>query len=146
MEVFANQPQKQATVFKYSTPEIQQGKTIKWLCKSDIVYAGVQVIASGGENNMHSHSGQDGVFIVLKGRARFYGENDVLIAEVGPLEGVLIPRDLHYWFESSSEEVLELLQVESLDKRIKNVRTDYTPRMPGREANGPHNMDEKTSG
>jgi mannose-6-phosphate isomerase-like protein (cupin superfamily) len=53
--------------------------------------------------------------MVLKGRARFYGEGDELIAELGPHDGILLPRHFKYWFESASEETLELLQVEAAD-------------------------------
>jgi mannose-6-phosphate isomerase-like protein (cupin superfamily) len=117
----------EAAVFKYVKPDTDRAKTVVKLCRTDILYANVQVIASGGENNMHSHPAQDGFWLVLRGRVRFYGENDSVIAELGPYEGVMIPRGLPYWFESSSDEVLELLQVESIDKAVKNVRVDYKP-------------------
>lgn len=134
----------QPIAFKYTKPEITKDKTIARLCRSDIMYASVQVIARGGENNMHAHSAQDGFWMVMKGRAKFYGEGDVLIAELGPNEGVLIPRDVQYWFESSSSEILEILQVESIDKTIKNRRIDYQPRVEGRSGNSPENLNEYT--
>ncbi|MGZ5096161.1 MAG: cupin domain-containing protein [Burkholderiales bacterium] len=120
-------PSSQATVFRYATPDAERSKTVVKLCRSDILYSNVQVITSGGENNMHSHPAQDGFWFVLRGKVRFYGENDAVIAELGRHEGVMIPRGLPYWFESSSDEVLELLQVESIDKSVKNVRIDYEP-------------------
>jgi mannose-6-phosphate isomerase-like protein (cupin superfamily) len=131
--------------FKYTKPEITKDKTIARLCRSDIMYASVQVIAKGGENNMHAHTAQDGFWMVLKGRAKFYGEGDVLVAEVGPNEGVMVPRGVQYWFESSSPEILEILQVESIDKTVKNMRVDYKPRVEGREGNNPHNLAEYTN-
>lgn len=131
--------------FKYTTPEITKDKTIARLCRTDVMYASVQVIAKGGENNMHAHSAQDGFWMVMKGRATFYGEGDVLVAELGPNEGVLIPRGVQYWFESSSPEILEILQVESIDKTIKNMRIDYQPRVEGRSGNSPDNLNEYTN-
>jgi mannose-6-phosphate isomerase-like protein (cupin superfamily) len=117
-----------ATLFGYQSPtDLQKPKSIVRLCRSDIIYSSVQVLKEGGENNLHAHSAQDGVWIVLKGRARFYGKDDVLLAELGPLQGMHIPRGFYYWFEKAGDEVLELLQVEAIDKTIDNRRLNATP-------------------
>lgn len=117
------------SVFGYATPlDLTKPKGIVPLCRSDIVYSTVQVLKSGGENNLHAHPAQDGIWIVLKGRAKFYGQNDALLADLGPLQGVHIPRGFYYWFESSSPELLELLQVEAIDKSVANKRLDATQR------------------
>lgn len=122
-------PKTRETVFKYAPPPTEKAKTIVRLCRSDIIYAQIQVIKEGGENNMHAHNAQDGFWMVLKGRAKFYGEGDQVIADLGPYEGVHIPRDFYYWFESSSDEILEILQVESIDNRQKeNLRLNATPK------------------
>lgn len=118
-----------ASVFGYSTPtDLAKPKGIVPLCRSDIVYSTVQVLKSGGENNLHAHPAQDGIWIVLKGRARFYGKDDALLADLGPLQGIHLPRGFFYWFESSSPEMLELLQIEAIDKSVVNKRVDATPR------------------
>ena len=140
----AGEQLKEPVAFRYTKPEQTKDKVIARLCRTDIMYASVQVIAKGGENNMHAHTAQDGFWMVLKGRAKFYGEGDVLIAEIGPHEGVLVPRGVQYWFESSSPEILEILQVEAIDKTVKNMRVDYQPRVAGREANSPDNLSEYT--
>ena len=117
-----------ATVFGYQKPEkLEKGKGIVRLCRSDLCYATVQVLQSGGENNLHAHPAQDGIWIVLKGRVKFYGKDDVVLAELGPMEGIHIPRGYYYWFESASPEVLEILQMESIDKSVKNERLNATP-------------------
>lgn len=118
-----------ATVFGYETPaELSKPKGIFRLCRSDIVYSSVHVLKHGGENNLHAHPAQDGIWIVLRGRAKFYGKDDALLAELGPLQGIHIPRGFYYWFESSGPELLELLQVEAIDKSVENRRLDATPR------------------
>ena len=117
-----------ASVFGYQTPDnLVKGKGIARLCRSDLCYATVQVLQSGGENNLHAHPAQDGIWIVLKGRVKFYGKDDVVLAELGPLQGIHIPRGFYYWFESSSPEKLEILQVEAIDKSVKNERLNATP-------------------
>jgi mannose-6-phosphate isomerase-like protein (cupin superfamily) len=117
-----------ATVFGYESPaQLDKPKGIARLCRSDIIYSTVQILDEGGENNLHAHSAQDGVWIVLKGRARFYGKGDELLAELGPLQGIHIPRGFYYWFEKAGEERLEILQVEAIDRSVVNRRLDATP-------------------
>jgi mannose-6-phosphate isomerase-like protein (cupin superfamily) len=122
------------TVFKYEKPETERKKAVEVLCRSDIVFGAVQVVRSGGETNLHSHGKLDGFWFVLRGSARFYTTDDEVLAQLGPEEGVLIPRGFPYWFESVGEEALELLQVEASIKQYDAVagfsedRTNYTPR------------------
>jgi mannose-6-phosphate isomerase-like protein (cupin superfamily) len=117
-----------ASVFGYQQPEkLEKGKGIVRLCRSDLVYSTVQVLQAGGENNLHAHPAQDGIWLVLKGRVKFYGKDDAVLAELGPLQGIHIPRGFYYWFESASPEMLEILQVEAIDKSVKNERLNATP-------------------
>jgi len=115
------------TVFRYRKPATLKGsRGITTLARSDIMYAGIQVIRSGGEQEAHSHAGMDGLWFVLRGRCRFYGPNNKMILEAGQFEGVFVPRNVEYWFESVGNEVLELLQVEAMDKSVKNTITRYS--------------------
>jgi mannose-6-phosphate isomerase-like protein (cupin superfamily) len=117
------------TVFKYTTPQTEKPKTIVRLCRSDLLYSSVQVLKEGGENNMHAHNAQNGFWLVLSGRVRFYVVGDKVLAELGPHEGIHIPRGFYYWFESCSPELLELLQVEAIDLTVKqNLRLNATQR------------------
>jgi mannose-6-phosphate isomerase-like protein (cupin superfamily) len=109
----ADNPEPQ--VFRCRAPGFESGRRIVRLARTDRMYAQFQVLKSGGESALHSHTHLDGFWMVLKGKARFYGEGDRVVAEIGPMEGVLIPRGFRYWFESAGDEVLELLQVESAD-------------------------------
>ncbi len=123
----------QAQTFHYTKPEFEKGKHFIRLARTDRMYANIQVIKQGGENNLHSHKHLDGFWFVLKGRARFYGEGDAVVADLGPHEGVLIPRNFAYWFESAGEEDLELLQVEAFDVALPDMaairadRVNHTP-------------------
>jgi len=131
----AGDRQLEPTVFKYTTPQTEKPKTIVRLCRSDLLYSSVQVLKEGGENNLHAHNAQNGFWFVLSGKVRFYGEGDKVIAELGPREGIHIPRGFYYWFESASDEVLELLQVEAVDLTAKqNLRLNATARQdPGKQ-------------
>jgi len=99
--------------FSYARPEeITAGKALVRLARSEVLKSWVQVVkGNGGENNLHYHRGSDTFWMVLKGRVRFYGPDDVVIGEFGPYEGTITPQYSRYWFESVGEEDLELLQV-----------------------------------
>ena len=132
----APEPPPVAQPFRYQRPEVPDGplvgKFVVRLARTDRVLANVQVLKNGGETNLHTHHHLDGFWMVLKGRARFYTEGDEVVAELGPHEGVLIPRHYRYWFESVGDEVLEILQVEASDIVLplgqQIDRQDFAPR------------------
>src|SRR5437879_3465016 len=128
---------RQPQTSKYTTPAADRARTIRCRARTDILFADVQILRDGGETNLHSHSHLDGFWMVLSGRARFYGEGDALIGDLGPREGVLLPRGTKYWFESVGPEPLEILQIEASDRamltnaELMSDRVDYTPRPSG---------------
>jgi mannose-6-phosphate isomerase-like protein (cupin superfamily) len=113
-----------ARAFKYVKPEFQDGHptSVVSLARTNRMWARIQVHSKGGEIGMHAHKHLDGFWMVIRGRARFYTDGadgeDKLIAEAGPLEGVLLPRGYRYRFEKIGPEDLEILQVESFDVDI----------------------------
>jgi len=122
----AGEPQ----IFGYAKPNLRREKEIVPLCRTDILRADVQVVREGGENNLHAHTGNDGFWMVLAGRARFYAEGDVPLAELGRNQGIAIPRGFKYWFESAGEEPLELLHVAAQAQHVRDERINYTPLKP----------------
>src|SRR5215510_9245892 len=115
--------------FSYAKPDgVSSGKGFVSLGRRDIVRGAVQVVKKhGGENNLHYHSGIASFWMVLKGRVRFYGPDDVLIGEFGPHEGTITPRYARYWFENVGEEDLEILQVSAFSEGAKSSgRTDVS--------------------
>jgi mannose-6-phosphate isomerase-like protein (cupin superfamily) len=122
----------EATVksFHYEKPSgINSAKGRVNLGKSDIVRGVVQIVKkNGGENNLHYHTTSASFWMVLKGRVRFYGPDDVLIGEFGPHEGTITPRYARYWFENVGEEDLEILQVGAYAEGAESSgRTDSAP-------------------
>jgi mannose-6-phosphate isomerase-like protein (cupin superfamily) len=89
---------------------LKEGKTSTRLVRTDHLNSGVQVVASGGETNLHAHSSQDEIWFVLSGEATFYTEGDTVVARLGTHDGLLIPHNAAYWFESSSEENLVIMR------------------------------------
>jgi hypothetical protein len=70
----------------------------------------------GWSGSLHYHPNQDGIWLVLKGRVRFYGPNNIVRGEYGELEGILQPQNSRYWFEVVSEEEAWLLQIAGFPK------------------------------
>jgi len=115
--------------FKFDNPKRDGGKTIVNLGQTDVVRGLVQIVKKGeGDNNLHLHTGMDSIWFVLRGRVKFYGENDEELGEFGPKEGLIMPRNNVYWFASTGDEDLELLQCVGYDRDVKNERVDMAPR------------------
>lgn len=125
----------EAKIVKYVKPQTDRVKGVAVLARSDIMLSAVQLVKKGGETNLHAHSAFDGLWFVLNGRARFYGRDNVVLGEFGQHEGAFIPRGVPYWFESASEEPLEILQVECAEKGVTPKRIDYEPPRASRKEN-----------
>jgi len=124
--------------FSYQRPDDSQGraKKIVHLARAGVLDLHVQIVDKGGANNLHMHTNCDEAFLVLDGRVRFYGENDVVIAECGALEGVVIPAEAPYWFESIGDTPLQIMRIGGthLGKREKRVNIGEAPEWLRRES------------
>jgi mannose-6-phosphate isomerase-like protein (cupin superfamily) len=118
---------QEAKEFRHQTPEFEGVKKTWQVCNSDLMKVQVQVVKNGGENNLHTHTGEDAFWYVIKGAVKFYGEGDKLVGEYRKGEGLLVPRGYKYWFESASDEPLEILRVTAKDQNIDNKRVDLSP-------------------
>jgi mannose-6-phosphate isomerase-like protein (cupin superfamily) len=128
MDSVTETPPRASIKFRYAKPPAQEtDKAIVDLGQTDIIRGAVQVVRKGGDNNLHSHTGMDGFWMVLKGRVRFYGPGNAVLGEFGPHEGIIMPRNAQYWFESVGDDVLEILQVVAFDRGVKNRRVDVEP-------------------
>ena len=113
--------------FRYQRPEFEGVKKTLHVCNSDLMKVQVQIVKDGGENNLHTHTGEDAFWFVMSGAVKFYGEGDKLIGEYQKGEGILVPRGFKYWFESAASEPLEILRVTAKDQNIDNKRVDLSP-------------------
>ena len=118
---------QEAKEFRHQTPEFEGVKKTWQVCNSDLMKVQVQVVKNGGENNLHTHTGEDAFWYVISGAVKFYGEGDTLVGEYKKGEGILVPRGYKYWFESASPEPLEILRVTAKDQNIDNTRVDLSP-------------------
>ena len=117
-----------AKEFRYQTPQFEGVKKTLQVCNSDLMKVQVQIVKDGGENNLHTHTGEDAFWYVISGAVKFYGEGNKLVGEYKKGEGVLIPRGYKYWFESAANEPLEILRVTAKDQNAENKRVDLSPK------------------
>jgi mannose-6-phosphate isomerase-like protein (cupin superfamily) len=101
----------EAVVFSMrNTPLLQQGTIYDPLATAENLWVNLKVYASGGENALHSHGGEDHAFIVLQGKAVFtFGDGRTAV--VSQYEGVMIPKNGLYKFTADETENLVMLRV-----------------------------------
>jgi mannose-6-phosphate isomerase-like protein (cupin superfamily) len=114
--------------FSYEKPAQQdKPKVTLSLARSDVLGVGIQVAKEGGDTNLHAHAATESLWLVLKGRVKFYDGLDHEFGEFGPMEGLGIPRAAPYWFESSSDEDLEILHITATNPMANNRRLNFQP-------------------
>ena len=126
---FLPEHELKAQVFEFQAQNLgERKKAFVRLSLTDIMMAGVQLIEpGGGENTLHSHAGQDGFYFVLEGRVHFYGEGDVLLADLGKHQGIVIPRGFKYWLMAAGDKQAHLLQIVAFDRSTANTHTSHGP-------------------
>ena len=105
--------------FSFQVPdaEIAPGhKAHVKLAGTDSCRASVQILRNGGDNNLHYHPNMDLIYMVLKGKIRFYGPGDEVLGDFGPHDGLLLPENARYWFKSLGDEKAWLLQIAGYPK------------------------------
>jgi mannose-6-phosphate isomerase-like protein (cupin superfamily) len=132
IQVKVDEAEQEVHTFSYAYPEADVGhsKAMVRLGRGGAVRGVVQIVKkNGGENNLHYHTGADSLWMVLKGKVRFYGVGDKLLGEFGPHEGIITPRYFRYWFENAGDGDLELLQVGAFtsNEQKSSGRTDCEP-------------------
>jgi mannose-6-phosphate isomerase-like protein (cupin superfamily) len=111
-EAFHRDAEAAIRTFRYEKPAANgRPKQLAWLVRRPMMEVLVQVVKEGGENNLHYHTNSETTWMVLKGRARFIGCGDTVLAEVGPMEGILLPGGSRYRFSKLGDEDLEILQM-----------------------------------
>ena len=120
-------------IFNYKKPEgLEAGKSIVTLGTSGLLRGSVQIVKNGqGDNNMPIHTGMDGMWMCMKGEVTFYGPGDEVLGVFGPQEGIIMPHGNAYWFASTGDVDLEILQVVTWAPDIKDERLDLEDQKDG---------------
>lgn len=88
----------------------KQGRTNQVLGASPYMNVVLKTYASGGENEIHAHTNEDHVFVVLQGGATFFGPRGET-KDVEKHDCVLVPAGALYSFHAHEEEPLVMLRV-----------------------------------
>ena len=116
----ASEVSTEIRAFKYPGPYAEGGRdrgpergTSYPMITNDICVSTVQVFHQKGVGtSLHYHNNEDGYWLVLGGRAKFYNVAGDVVADLGKHEGAFVPRFTRYRFESSDDqEPLEILRV-----------------------------------
>lgn len=131
----------QPTFFKLRAQLPAQGRTDTPVAATDEMTVVLKTYASDGENELHAHTREDHTFIVLQGRAIFYGPKGET-KSVGAMEGVLLPRGTFYWFRAEGAEQLVMVRVGSSHadpqnpaSRFDRIGADGKPMLPDSKEN-----------
>jgi mannose-6-phosphate isomerase-like protein (cupin superfamily) len=110
-KIVAIETKRGAEVYNLKTPYLDQGRTTDVRARTDLMTVTMKVYAEGGENGMHNHPHEDHSFIVLEGEATFHIERDDNEKTVGRYEGIMLPKGVNYWFQSSGDVNLVMIRV-----------------------------------
>ena len=88
----------------------KQGRTNQVLGASPYMNVVLKTYASGGENEIHAHTNEDHVFVVMQGGATFYGPRGET-RSVLRNDCVLVPAGALYSFHADEGEQLVMLRV-----------------------------------
>lgn len=97
-------------MFKLRAQLPSQGRGSALVAATDRMWVNLKTYAQGGENTLHAHPNEDHVFIVLQGKAVFFGPDGESVT-FSRNEGILFPRGCSYYFHADEEEPLVLLRV-----------------------------------
>lgn len=88
----------------------EQGRTNQVFASTPLLNVVLKTYASGGENELHAHTNEDHLFVVLQGAATFFGPRgeEKTVVRHG---GVVLPRGVLYRFIAHEGEPLVLLRV-----------------------------------
>ena len=97
-------------VFNMRCQMLEQGRTDTVVAAAEDLIIRMKVYASGGENELHAHTGEDHSFMILQGSARFYGP-DGETTDLGPYQGIMLPKGAFYRFHATGTEPLVMIRV-----------------------------------
>lgn len=87
-----------------------KGRTNQVMAATEHLNVVLKTYASGGENELHAHTNEDHLFVVLQGSAVFYGPRGEQ-RRLGLHEGLILPHGVLYRFHVEGPEPLVLLRV-----------------------------------
>jgi mannose-6-phosphate isomerase-like protein (cupin superfamily) len=112
-EAFFQAAESMVRKFSFSVPDMEpdEKRADVRLASTNSCKLEIKVLRHGWVGRLHYHPNMDGIWMVLKGRLRWYGPHDKLMGELGPMDGIVQPENTRYWFESVGDEEAWLVQI-----------------------------------
>jgi oxalate decarboxylase/phosphoglucose isomerase-like protein (cupin superfamily) len=127
-EAFHQAAEAKVTTFKFDPSGIVGNRANIDLAAMDSCNARIQVLRQGApKRRLHYHPNQDQIYLVLKGKVRIYGPDDVVSGDLGAFEGIVYPENCRYWLENVGEEETWLLHFSAFPKGAKAARVVDLP-------------------
>ena len=117
--------QHMAKVVRYEKPQKERDRQIVSFARTDSMMVFMQVLLRAGESRLHAHPNTDSFWWVVRGKVAFFTTDHAPLAELGPEEGVLLPRDYPYYFRAIGDEDLEILQIESFLRQGERLQSVF---------------------
>ena len=118
-EAFFQAAEEKVHAFSFSVPEVDvpNGRINCYLANTGSCSSTILVLEKGYKASHHYHPNQDGIWVVLKGRVRFFGGKDQEVTgEFGPYEGIMQPENSRYGFEVVGDGEAWLMQIAGYPK------------------------------
>jgi mannose-6-phosphate isomerase-like protein (cupin superfamily) len=114
----------ESSTFKLKTPHITGGRSHIPLATTEHMSVGLNYYTPGRKNKLHTHPGEDHIFVVMDGQATFYNkEHQPTVLSKG--EGILLPENHYYYFQNTGDGPLALFRVSAKKRnKPKVVRVD----------------------
>ncbi|WP_019507453.1 cupin domain-containing protein [Pleurocapsa sp. PCC 7319] len=108
-------------IFQVKTQLLSKGRSDYTLARTEAMSIRIKCYAQGGENVLHTHPGQDHTFVVMAGKAKFYGINGE-VTELTKNQGILIPEGFYHYFSSCGDEALVMLRISAEKRKVRARR------------------------
>ena len=136
-EAFHQAAESQVHTFKFDADDATASQNTVDLASLDSCRARIQVLRKGmKKRGLHYHPNQDQIYMVIKGRIRFYGPDDTALGELGPFEGIVYPENSRYWLENVADDETWLMHFSAFPlgaAAAKAVNIDTPPPPPKRD-------------
>lgn len=117
----------EALTFELKTPLLTSGRSQMPLARTDLVSVALNYYTPGRKNKLHSHPGEDHVFVVLDGEVTFYDKDDrSTVIKKG--QGIMIPGDWYYCFQNTGVKDLAMLRFGARKEKPAVARIESTGR------------------
>ena len=121
-EAFHQAAEAKVHTFSFAVPDVDapNGRINCYHAETDACSLVTIIMRNGYFEPAHYHPNQDGIWMVLKGKVRFYGgAHDERTVVLGPMEGIVQPENSRYWFAHEGDEEAWLLQIGGYPKGKK---------------------------